>query len=197
MTRWQLQIWTHFEVVQQVSAGDFDSSDLFFHQVFWREQRRDEAHQLLFKLLINIWDTHQTHIRKTDSLNTTLLHFQACSSHSEFTAQSVWTGPMTTDTIHVVCEFCIKSDLRRTPPLTCSIFKQELDFLKCWQRLVSAGTSKEGNESKNWWMMWNMGSKGGQCELNQSLLHIKVLNQCLQPCLNLVLLICTPCFIFL
>lgn len=45
---------THLEVVQQVSAGDLHSSDLFFHQVLWREQRRDQIHQLLLKLLVDI-----------------------------------------------------------------------------------------------------------------------------------------------
>lgn len=44
----------HFEVVQQVSARDFSASDLFFYQVRWREQRRDEVHQLLLKLLVDI-----------------------------------------------------------------------------------------------------------------------------------------------
>lgn len=45
---------THFEVVQQLPAGDLHSSDLFLHQVFWRQQRRDEVHELLLKILINI-----------------------------------------------------------------------------------------------------------------------------------------------
>lgn len=43
--------------MQQISAGDLHSSDLFFHQVFWRQQRRHQIHQLPLKVFIDVWDT--------------------------------------------------------------------------------------------------------------------------------------------
>lgn len=48
----------HLEVVQQVSTGDFGAADLLLHQVLWRQQRWDQLHQLLLKVLINICRAH-------------------------------------------------------------------------------------------------------------------------------------------
>lgn len=44
----------HLEVMQQVPAGDFGAADLLLHQVLGREQSRDQLHQLLLELLVDV-----------------------------------------------------------------------------------------------------------------------------------------------
>lgn len=44
----------NLEVLQQISAGDFVASNLFFHQSVWSQEERHQFSQLLLKVRVNV-----------------------------------------------------------------------------------------------------------------------------------------------